>query len=184
MDQGLIPRRYAKALLEVADERGVAPELYKQMAALHAAFEAEPELGKTVANPFVALDDKAKLLVTAAQIKPGDKDAAVFTDFVKLLVRNRRIDLMREMTAAYIDLYRRENNIIRVEVESAAPLSDDARKRLRAIIAKKMPADGTIELFEKVDPALIGGFVININNERLDASLKNELEQLRLNLLK
>lgn len=184
MDQGLIPRRYAKALYETATERGVAAELYKQMSALHAAFEAEPGLGKTIANPFVGAADKAALLETAAGVKPGDKDASTFEDFVKLLVSNRRIDMMREMTVAYVDLYRRENDIIRVEVSSAAPLEADARKRLQDIIARKLPENGKIELEEHTDPSLIGGFVININNERLDASLKNELEQLRLNLLK
>lgn len=184
MDQGLIPRRYAKALLETAEEHGVSAALYGQMVALHSAFEAEPELGKAVANPFVGFDAKARLLETAAGVKADDKDAATFTDFVKLLVSNRRIDLMREMTVAYIDLYRRAHDIVRVEVDSAAPLSSEARARLRAVIGRKMPAGGTIELVEKVDPTLIGGFVININNERLDASVKNELERLRLNLLK
>lgn len=184
MNQGLIPRRYAKALFEVAEERGVSSALYGQMAALHAAFEAQPELGKAVANPFVGFDAKARLLETAAGIKQGDKDAATFTDFVKLLVGNRRIDFMREITSAYIDLYRRAHDIVRVEVDSAAPLSTEARARLRDIISRKMPAGGSIELIEKVDPSLIGGFVININNERLDASVKNELERLRLNLLK
>lgn len=184
MDQGLIPRRYAKALLEVSDSRGESAALYSQMTRLQTAFEAEPELGRTVANPFVGFAEKAGLLETAAGVKPGDKDAATFVDFVRLLVRNRRIDLMREMTKAYIELYRLKNNIVRVEVESAAPLTEEARKRLRAIIAKKMPSDGTIEFVEKVEPGLIGGFVININNERLDASVKNELERLRLNLLK
>lgn len=184
MDQGLIPRRYAKALLDVAGASGVSTGLYGCMTALHRAFEAAPELNKAVANPFVPLDDKARLLEVAAQIKPGEKDAAVFRDFVKLLVRNRRIGLMREMTTAFIDLYRRTNDIVRVDVTSASPLSGEARKRLLAIIGRKLPANGSVELVEKVDPALIGGFVININNERLDASVRTELEQLRLKLLK
>lgn len=184
MDQGLIPRRYAKALLDVAESRGVASGLYARMLRLLNAFESEPQLGRTVANPFVAIDDKARLLETAAGCSAKDPEDATFTDFVRLLVRNRRIDLMREMTQAYIALYRQAHDIIRVDIASAAPLSKDARERLNAIIGKKMPPGGTIELHETVDPDLIGGFVVNINNERLDASVRNEIDQLRLHLLK
>ena len=184
MDQGLIPRSYEKALLETANERGVSEALYGQMTMLNDSFASEPGLGKAISNPFVSTADKTALLETASGVKPGDKDASTFADFVKLLVQNSRIDLMREITLAYVDLYRRENNIVRVEVTSAAPLEESARKRLRAIIESKLPSDGKIELEEHTDPSLIGGFVVNINNERLDASLKNELEQLRLNLLK
>lgn len=183
MDKGLLPRRYAKALYAVALDRGVATELYEHMKALHEAFVAEPGLAKTVANPFVEFADKEQLLLTAAGLKSGDKDKATFEDMLKLLEQNRRIDIVRELADAYCLLYRQEKNILRVEVSSAAPLNAAARKRLTDLIAEHLNG-GTLELKETVDPRLIGGFTVRIENELLDASIKNELERLRLSLMK
>ena len=72
MDKGLIPRRYAKALLEVAQDKGLAAEIYSLMQALSRAFDAEPALQTTLANPFVSDADKEALLLAAT----GDAGAA------------------------------------------------------------------------------------------------------------
>ena len=64
MDQGLIPRRYAKALYEVGEERHDNEKLYDAMQALAAAFTAQPALAPTLANPFVAGSDKASPIPT------------------------------------------------------------------------------------------------------------------------
>jgi F-type H+-transporting ATPase subunit delta len=70
-----------------------------------------------------------------------------------------------------------------VEIVSASELAAADEKRLRALIDRHL--DGaTAEYTFATNPDLIGGFVVNIDSERLDASVKNELEQLRLNLLK
>lgn len=179
MNDGLIPRRYAKALLKFAAERGQDKRVYELMQALCDSFAAQPALGKAVTNPFVGEADKTKLLMTAAGAT--DKDT-VFADFIKLLIANNRIGMMRPMAMAYLGMYRRANNIFLVEITSAAPLADKEMNRLKALIESHV--DGaTVEYETAVDPELIGGFVVKIDSERLDASIKNELKQLRLKLL-
>ena len=181
MDQGLLPRRYAKALYKFAVEKGDQSAVYTMMQHVVAAFDSTPGLGAALANPFVGGEEKLRLVTAAA----GDSAAAsaTLTDFVKLLVENRRIDLLREIALAYTRLYRSENHIYGVRIVSAAPLSADDEKRLRDLVLKHL-GNATAEFSFAVDPELIGGFVVNIENERLDASVKNELEQLRLNLIK
>ncbi len=66
MNEGLIPRRYAKALLKFAVERHQDARLYEIMNNLSRGFEMYPSLDSTVANPFIAADQKQQLLVTAA----------------------------------------------------------------------------------------------------------------------
>lgn len=180
MDQGLLPRRYAKALYKFADERHDTQAVYGFMENLDAAFDANPRLQQTIANPFVKTADKVALLTTAAG-KNADSSATL-ADFIKLLVENRRIDLAREIALAYMDTYRKANNIYKVSVISAAPLSQADNDRLKALVEKHLDG-GTAQYENAVQPDLIGGFVINIDNERLDASVKHELEQLRLALL-
>ncbi len=179
MDQGLIPHRYAKALYKFACERGSAERAYQLMQALSAAFVTEPGLDAAVTNPFVANDDKVRLLTTAAGATAAD---TAFTDFLKLLIDNRRIDMIRLMAIAYEDLYRKDNNIYRINVASAAPLAPETEQRLRKLVQKHL-GDAKMEYNTSVDPDLIGGFVVNIDSERLDASVKNELKQLRQSLL-
>lgn len=183
MDQGLIPRRYAKALFKAGAERKVNSSLYDIMKALVAAFAAQPGLQEAVANPFVPAADKTALLTGAVRGASDNKGAlATYGDFLALLAENKRVDMARNIANAFVDLYRKENHIAKVEVVSAAPLDPALEQRLKGIIGKHLNG-GTMEYSSRVDPDLIGGFVVNVDSERLDASVRNELKQLRLNLI-
>ena len=113
----------------------------------------------------------------------ADKSDATYSDFIRLLLKNRRIDVLREIAHAFIALYREYNHIFSVEVVSAAPLAPEALARIKSIVEQHL-GGGTLEFSSRVDSALIGGFVVNVNSERLDASVRNELKQLRLNLIR
>ncbi len=177
MNEGLIPKRYAKALFKVALERGDADALYATMDTLARSFAANPRLQETVANPFLADDKKTALLLTAAGAA-----GRTYADFLKLLAENRRLPMARAAAMAYLDIYRQANNIYPVKVVSAEPLDKEERARLESLIGKHLRG-GTVEYDFSVDPSLIGGFTVSIGSERLDASVENELKQLRLRLL-
>jgi F-type H+-transporting ATPase subunit delta len=179
MDNGLIPRRYAKALYKVAVNRGDAERMYSLMAALENAFISQPQLRKMVANPFISINDKNNLIAAAANANANDE---TFNDFLSLLAQNSRTDIVRAIADAYLYIFRQERRIYRVNVTSAAPLSKDVEQRLRRLIADRLNG-GSMEFDSAVDPDLIGGFTVTIDNERLDASVKNELKQLQLSLI-
>lgn len=204
MDQGLLPRRYAKALYKFAVEKGDQKAVYGYMQKIGEAFDANPGLQSTLANPFVEATTKAALVRSAAGLpadtgtaksndaatdtkatkaQSADSSADTLNDFVKLLVENRRIDILHEIALAYMLLYRKLNNIYAVTITSASPLDDADRKRLCDLVQKHL-GSATAQYTFNVDPDIIGGFVVSIENERLDASVKNELEQLRLILKK
>ena len=90
---------------------------------------------------------------------------------------------MRDIAIAFLAIYRKTNGIYSVKVTSAGELSAAERDRIKTIITRHLPEGSKIEYSSTVDPELLGGFVVNIDNERLDASIKNELEQLRLKLI-
>ncbi len=177
MDKGLLPRRYAKALYKYATEKDATASVYDLMEKLVDAFDSNSDLQSAIANPFVSLTEKTKLVMTAA-----GGDNAILADFVKLLATNNRLDILRDAALAYTALYRQENHIYLVNITSAVPLSDADRKRLTDMIEKHI-GDATAQYTFEVDPDLIGGFVVRIDNERLDASVRNELDQLRRKLM-
>lgn len=179
MNQGLIPGRYAKALFGFASEKGMDGRVYELAKNLEAAFASEPALRKAIANPFISVADKTALLSTAAGVGPDDE---IFGSFIRLLAQNNRIDLTREIAMAYMRLYRSEHNIRLVTVRSAAPMQEPQEKRLKELITKHLNG-ASMEYMAMVDPELLGGFTVSIDNEKLDASVANELKQLRLKLL-
>lgn len=179
MNDGLIPRRYAKALLKFAREKGQAEKVYSLMKTLSESFAGHPGLSAVLNNPFAPAGSKSELLMTASGAASGD---TCFIDFVKLLSLNNRVGYARGIALAYLSQYRKANNIYRVEITTAAPMEQERMNRLKELIGSHL-GGASVEYEVSVDTDLIGGFVVNIGSERLDASLRNELKQLRLKLL-
>lgn len=177
MDKGLLPRRYAKALYKFAAEKNSTADVYAMMGNIAAAFDNNHDLQSVIANPFVPVSEKTKLLMTA-----GGTESDIMADFIRLLATNNRLDIVRGVALAYAELYRQENHIHLVSITSAAPLSDQDKKRLTDMIEKHI-GDAKAEYTFSVNPDLIGGFVVRIDNESLDASIRNEFKQLRKSLL-
>lgn len=178
MDNGLIPGRYARALYKFAEEHSKTETLYEEMKEVIDSFSRNPELQKVLSNPFVSREDKSDLLKAAA----GAKAESDYLGFVKLILDNRREEYAYRMALAYRDLYREANRISQVHVTTAAELPQSDMDRIRKMISTSFP-DRTLEYSYETDPALIGGFVIDVDDSRMNASLSNELEQLRLNLI-
>lgn len=178
MSDGLIPQRYARALYKYALEHNNATAVYDEMKQVADSFEAFPEMQKVMTNPFVDAARKEKLLVSAA----GDKVEDDFRRFVRLIINHHREDFAYLMVLAYRKLYREENHIAQVVITTAAELPAEEMQKLRDVVQKAFE-DYTLEFVSRVNPDLIGGFVIDVNSTRMDASISNELEQLRQKLL-
>lgn len=179
MNEGLIPKRYAKALFLVAKERKEEKDIYMSMKCVEASFVSMPQLNDTLNNPYVSVADKAALILTAAGVS---QKSGLFADFIALLSDNKRLGFIRLIACAYMDIYRMANNIFKVDVASATPLEKSVEARLKKLISRHL-GDGTMEYTHSINPSLIGGFTVSVGNERIDASVRNELKQLRLNLI-
>ena len=178
MDNGLIPRRYAKALYKFALEKGETRALYELSKRVISAFQASPDLQKVLSNPYVSHEDKEQLLMAAA----GEPANETFRQFVKLIIAQKRVEFAWQMLMAYRDIYRKENRISQAKITTASQLDPERMKKLRDLVTSAFK-DSQLEFSEAVNPELIGGFVIDVDSVRMDASLSNELEQLRQTLL-
>ena len=167
---------YARALFEAAQEGGRLETVTEELADFVAAVRAVPELRRLLENP--QLDPKAKVAALGDVL--GDADELV-RNFVLLLVQKSRTAEIEQIEAELADLVAREQGRLSVELTTAFELSDaDAA----AILGQIEEASGrTVEAERKVDPALIGGIVLQAGSFRVDASVRGRLQRLREELV-
>ena len=178
MNDGLIPNRYAKALYKLSQERGDTSAVYQEMKQLDVAYASESGLKKAVNNPFLPITDKLKLLCAAS----GSKIDGTSARFMELVIKNNRIDFLRPIALAFMRQYRELNGIAKVEVVTATQLGDDEINDIVDVVKEQLGGK-TIELTKSVNPDLIGGFTVDVDSRVLDASVRSQLEKLRLKLL-
>lgn len=178
MDLGVISVRYARALLKSATELKLEDQVYKEMQTLSRSFLEVPELRFTIDNPMLSKDKKLKLIVTAC----GENACELTKKFVALVLKEDREKTLQFMAASYITLYRQQKNIIRGSLTTAAPVSKDTEDRMRRMVESK--TKGTVEFKTEVDPNIIGGFILEYDTYRMDASVKSKLNKILTELKK
>ncbi len=178
MNDGLIPSRYAKAIYKLAIENGDCEDTYEHFKQLVNRNFAVDEFKKVMRNPAIPAEDKGRMMVLAAQVKPGSS----LEKFIPLIVKNNRAEFVRKIALSYLKLYREQHNIARVKVTTASQLPQKELQDIIEVVRKQL-SGYTLEVDTAVDPELIGGFTIKVGDMLLDASVKNELKKLRLKLL-
>ena len=142
------------------------------MLTLSDSYVKVPELRLTIENPMLPQETKEALLVTAV----GDNPTALTKSFIHLVLRNDRENVMQLMANSYITLYRRQKNIIRGKLTTAVPVSSETENKMRAMVESK--AKGAVEFETDVDPDIIGGFILEYDTFRMDASVKSKLNAI------
>ena len=179
MSDGLIPRRYAKALYKFAVENGDSEEIYELLKSISFKHTAIDQLKRAMLNPNVPDEEKGAFMLQLAGGRPGSS----LDKFLLLCMRNNRSEYLQKISLAYVDLYREAHEIAHVVITTAVPMPDAELDSIIAIVKKRLGAK-TLEIEKKIDPELIGGFTVDINGLVLDASVKRELNELRLKLQK
>jgi F-type H+-transporting ATPase subunit delta len=166
---------YARALYEAARDGEKLDEVAGELAALARAFEDVPELRRFLRNPQVDPSEKATVL---EQITEGVHD--LVRNFVRLAAEKGRAGELPEIEEELQALVARAQNRLAVELTTAHELSDDDA---RSIVETIEQASGrSVEATRSVDPALIGGLVLQIGSFRADGSVRGRLERLRREL--
>lgn len=172
MDLGLISVRYARALLKSANLEKQSEQVYADMQTLAAEYVSVPELSATIANPMLSEEQKAALLVTAT----GGTKCDLTRRFIKLVLKEGRGNIMQFISNSFISQYREQNNLIQAKLSTAAALKPETETKLRKLVEGK--TNGKVDFQTAVDPELIGGFVLEYDTYRLDASVKRQLSAI------
>jgi F-type H+-transporting ATPase subunit delta len=102
------------------------------------------------------------------------------TSFIELITKNKREYLLTEIASAFVSLLKKQNGIVPISVTSAVKLE---KQTLNQILEKlKSHVDGAFEVTEEVDPSLIGGFVVRMEDKQIDASIASQLNRMKIEL--
>jgi F-type H+-transporting ATPase subunit delta len=168
---------YANALYDFALERKKIREVSEDVASVVALTQSSSELRRTITNPVVKASAKLNILNELLSARC----AAETNQFITFLGKSERVDAVIEIFEAFISLKDEREGLLRAEVCSAEKLSPEQRDEVVRRLSEKHGK--TIILTEKVDPAVIGGFVVTVGDTIVDASVKNQLAQIKKKLI-
>lgn len=167
--------RYAQALLQLADEKGVLEAVYADMKGIYGAAQESRELANLIESPIVS--GSKKLAIFRAVF--GDKVNELTMAFIELLTSKGRESILAGVAFSAVENYKEMKKIYTAEIASAVPLTDEIRSQIKEA-ARSIATDASeIELVEKVDSTLIGGFSFTMNHQRVDATVKGRIAQLK-----
>jgi F-type H+-transporting ATPase subunit delta len=168
-----ISSRYAKSLLDLAIEKSELESVYADMQTVNQTFRGSKELALLLQSPIVKGDKKVKII----ELIFADKLSNLSSMFINLLIAKGRESLLLEVAQSFISQYKIYKKITVVELTSAVTI--DAGTRSKILTAADSMSDGTIELVEKVDPELIGGFVLKVDDNQVDTTISTKLRNLK-----
>jgi len=173
MSELTVGARYAKSLIDLAEEQKSLEEVKGDMELFVQTAKASPELQAVLRNPIIAHDKKIKILEAIF----SKKVSAATIGFLKIMINKSRGEVLYYSAQEFINQYNVKKNIIKALVTSATPLSDDNKTKIAALIKNEI--GGNIILQTKVDPSLIGGFVLTVGDRQVDTSIASALKKLK-----
>jgi ATP synthase F1 delta subunit len=167
-----IAQVYARALFEVAQERGDLDEVREQLGQFADALEESRELQTYFFSPYFSTEEKKDGLHKAVT---GASEPVM--NFLELLVEKHRMPAVFRIRREIDALWREENKLLPVQLTSAIALDDDTVQNLGRTIGER--TGRKVDVTATVNPDILGGIVLRVGNSILDASIRNRLESLR-----
>ncbi|WP_046243981.1 ATP synthase F1 subunit delta [Hymenobacter terrenus] len=172
-----VASRYAKSLLDLGKEMGTLESVKEDMDLLSKTMAESRELRLLLRNPIVKHDKKLAILNAIFKGKVSDVTMRFFT----ILTEKNREAALESMGTEFQVQYNAMQGIQMAEVTSAAPLNAISRIEMRRLVTQQTGLSD-VKLTEKVDPDLIGGFVLRVGDQQIDDSVRTSLRKMRISL--
>ena len=166
--------RYAKSLVDLAQERSQLETVYADMLFLQALCKSSKEFVGVMKSPIITSDKKIRILTAITEGKVSE----ITKLFSKLLVTKGRERDLPEIVSAFIDQYNVIKDIHKVKITTAVEISDALKQEIVNKVTKEN-GFSKVELETKLDEKLIGGFVMEYNNMLVDASVLRDLKDIK-----
>ena len=167
--------RYAKAILEIADSKGVASEVSADMTLIATTITGNSELTHFIQNPLIKTDTKKNVVLEVfASVNP------VTQSLFHLLLENKRFEILAAIAVEYNNLFDVMNGVEVAKVTTAFQMDAALEAKVLAKIATFSDKKVTIE--NTVDASIIGGFILRIGDKQYNASVANRLHVLKREL--
>lgn len=177
MNQGMISKRYAKALLLYAIDQKSEDRVFSEMKSLISSFVNEPKLRMAMDNPMVLPEDKIGLMKAAIGGKPSEE----FSRFAELVVKNKREIYFKSIALSYVDLYCQNKNLISGKLITATPVDETTINKMKLLA--QTAKNGSLDFETNVDPEIGGGFILYVDTYMMDASVSTQLRRIKQQLM-
>ncbi|NVO30834.1 ATP synthase F1 subunit delta [Hymenobacter lapidiphilus] len=174
MSELRVASRYAKSLIDLALERGELEQVKQDMDLFSKTLSENRDLRMLLRNPIVKHDKKLAIL----QAIFGGKVTTMTEKFFTLVTKHNREDSLVFIGDEFLKQYNLKKGVQVAQVTTATPLDPALRESLSQLVREQAGMPG-VTLQEKIDPALIGGFVLRIGDRLIDDSVSYRLRKLR-----
>lgn len=173
MSEIKVAARYAKSLIDLALEQKALEEIRGDMVLFVKTLKAHTELQAVVKNPIIPLNKKNAIINAVF----GGKIHKVTAAFLKIVIDKGRAEIIYGTAKEFLNQYNQFKNIITAKVSSAAPLAEEAKTEIIAIV--KGITGGEVVLETSVNDKLIGGFILTVGDKQFDSSIASSLAKLK-----
>jgi len=167
--------RYARAIYEIADEEKLVEEVYNDMIRINKLNRSSFDFKNLLSNSIINNIDKKKAILSLIE-----KNNSITEKLLDLLIHNKRVAIISDIASSFIQLYNKHNNIKEAVVITASPIDKNLENQILSQI--KIPAAKSITLTNLVDSTIIGGFIIRYDGKEYNASIKQNLKNLKTEL--
>ena len=172
-----LDRRYALALYEVAEERGKVKEYMEDLHFICDVIDNNKDFYEVIKHPQIGTKQKKKTFIN---IFKGRIDEDLLS-FLLILIEKDRIMFLREKLNEMIKIHLERNNTVIGVVKTTVPLSDDQFNNLVSNLEKKY--NKKVILKKEIDPSILGGIFLRVNNEVIDGTIKSRLDNMKKQML-
>jgi F-type H+-transporting ATPase subunit delta len=169
--------RYAKALFGLALEKGEVEKVHEDMKLIHAVCKASKDLVAILHSPIMPVDKKEKIIGALFKGRVTEMTG----QFTRLLVRKGRENNFLEITAAFIEQYKEYKGIQTLRLTTAVPVGEEVKQGIIDKVKSRLKAN-VIELEEKVNPDIIGGFRLELKDYLVDSTIQAVLNKAKAEL--
>ncbi len=162
--------RYAKSLLDLAVEKNALEPVYNDISYFKSALKKAPEFRAVLRNPEINNSKKQQIFNQLF-----DAFHPISKAFFEIVLRKRRSEFLPEFATAFIELYYAHNNITAVTLTTAVAPDEPTIQHVKSLLQQKAGLDKVV-LESKVNPGIIGGYILQFGDKMIDASVLRKLE--------
>jgi len=167
--------RYVKALLDLAVEKNVLDQVHNDMLIFSSVCESNHDFVLMLNSPIIKHDKKREILQSIFKGKVNALTLSIFD----IITRKNREPLLPAIAKEFHNAYNTFKNVSKATITTTIKLDPSLKAQFEKM-AKTLTSRESIELIEKIDKEMIGGFVLNVGDKQIDASIKNKLKSLRV----
>ncbi|MGB0524580.1 MAG: ATP synthase F1 subunit delta [Flammeovirgaceae bacterium] len=176
MSEYRVSSRYAKSLIELAQEKNLLDQVKNDMVLFRDTCDQSRDLSLMLKSPIISHIKKAEILKSLFE---GKVNELTFS-FIDIVCKKTREFLLYPIAKQFLHQYNEVKGIQKATVISSTPLTVTAREAINKVVSEV--TGKTVELEEKVDESLIGGYVLRVGDKQIDDSVKSRLKNLRAEL--